>query len=267
MRSKDALVEMANLIVESVSEKFDAIIPNKELAVHMYTEHIELISDVPSREKALHIAEDAKILCGIEDTGWLEKVASLNMTGVQEQREDVEMQIFSIGDWCMCGGPYEFMVGFALDAARILQNKFFYLNGYTNGCLLYFPTEEEFEAGGYEVFWSMLIYYRYLDRVYARLEELQQELLKRANAKQDYNDLADEIDRLREMKQNAMVENAGREGLKQRIAEMKQFLAEQTERIEEYDESLVRRMVERITVYEDKFTVEFKSGTSVDVDR
>lgn len=92
-------------------------------------------------------------------------------------------------------------------------------------------------------------------------------LLKRANAKQDYNDLADEIDRLREMKQNAMVENAGREGLKQRIAEMKQFLAEQTERIEEYDESFVRRMVERITVYEDKFTVEFKSGTSVDVDR
>ena len=48
---------------------------------------------------------------------------------------------------------------------------------------------------------------------------------------------------------------------------MKQFLAEQTERIEEYDEALVRRMVERITVYEDKFTVEFKSGTSVDVDR
>lgn len=106
-----------------------------------------------------------------------------------------------------------------------------------------------------------------IESINARLEELQQELLKRANAKQDYNDLADEIDRLREMKQNAMVENAGREGLKQRIAEMKQFLAEQTERIEEYDESLVRRMVERITVYEDKFTVEFKSGTSVDVDR
>jgi len=26
-------------------------------------------------------------------------------------------------------------------------------------------------------------------------------------------------------------------------------------------------MVEKITVYEDKFTVEFKSGTSVDVER
>ena len=91
--------------------------------------------------------------------------------------------------------------------------------------------------------------------------------MKRANAKQDYNDLADEIDHLRELKQNAMVENAEREGLKQRIAEMQQFLAEQTEQIEEYDETLVRRMIEKITVYEDRFTVEFKSGTSVDVKR
>lgn len=106
-----------------------------------------------------------------------------------------------------------------------------------------------------------------LESINARLEELQKELLKRANAKQDYNDLADEIDHLRELKQNAMVENAEREGLKQRIAEMQQFLAEQTEQIEEYDETLVRRMIEKITVYEDRFTVEFKSGTSVDVKR
>lgn len=106
-----------------------------------------------------------------------------------------------------------------------------------------------------------------LESISARLEELQKELLKRANAKQDYNDLADEIDHLRELKQNAMVENAEREGLKQRIAEMQQFLAEQTEQIEEYDETLVRRMIEKITVYEERFTVEFKSGTSVDVKR
>lgn len=69
------------------------------------------------------------------------------------------------------------------------------------------------------------------------------------------------------MRLDAMVENAEREGLKQRIAEMQQFLAEQTKQIEEYDETLVRRMIEKITVYEDRFTVEFKSGTSVDVKR
>lgn len=105
-----------------------------------------------------------------------------------------------------------------------------------------------------------------MESINAKLEELQKELLKRANAKKDYNDLADEIDSLREKKQNAMAENAEREGLKQRIAEMQEFLAEQMEQIEEYDESLVRRMVEKITVYEKKFSVEFKSGTSVDVD-
>jgi len=106
-----------------------------------------------------------------------------------------------------------------------------------------------------------------IESINAKLEELQKELLKRANAKKDYNDLADEIDHLRELKQNAMAENAKREGLKQRIAEMQEFLAEQMEQIEEYDESLVRRMVEKVTVYEEKFLVEFKSGTSVDVER
>ena len=103
-----------------------------------------------------------------------------------------------------------------------------------------------------------------MESIDAKLEELQQELLKRANAGQDYDDLADEIDSLREKKQEVMADNAEREGQKQRIVEMQQFLAGQTE---EYDESMIRRMVEKITVYEDKFTVEFKSGTSVDVER
>lgn len=106
-----------------------------------------------------------------------------------------------------------------------------------------------------------------IENINARLEELQKELLIRANAKQDYNDLADEIDRLREMKQKGLTEKAEREGLKQRIVEMQKFLTEQKEQIEEYDESLTRRIVERITVYEAKFTVELKSGTSVDINR
>lgn len=104
-----------------------------------------------------------------------------------------------------------------------------------------------------------------LESINARLEETQRELLKRANTKQNYNDLADEIDNLRKMKQAALTENAEREGLKQRIAEMKQFLTEQMEQIEKYDESLVRRMIEKVTIYDDRLAVEFKSGTSVDI--
>jgi len=41
-----------------------------------------------------------------------------------------------------------------------------------------------------------------------RLEELQKELLKRASGKVDYDDIAEEICRLRELKQNALAESA-----------------------------------------------------------
>ena len=105
------------------------------------------------------------------------------------------------------------------------------------------------------------------DEIDARLEELQKELLKVANAKGNYDSIVDEIYSLREAKQNAQVESAEREGMKKRISEMQQFLAEQQQDITEYDEQLVRRLIEKITVYDEMITVEFKSGTSVDVRR
>ena len=101
----------------------------------------------------------------------------------------------------------------------------------------------------------------------AKLLELQRELLKLANSKKDYNSVADEIDRLRELKQNALVESVEREGLKQRIREMREFLEQQTTEVTEYDELLVRRLIEKVTVYDERFEVEFKSGAKVDVER
>lgn len=43
------------------------------------------------------------------------------------------------------------------------------------------------------------------------------------------------------------------------------FLREQPTAITEYNEPLVRRLIEKVTVHMDKFTVEFKSGVTVDV--
>ena len=91
-----------------------------------------------------------------------------------------------------------------------------------------------------------------------------QQLLIQAKSKNDYEDVADEIYRLRELKQNALVENAEREGKRQRIAEMTDFLNKQSAELEEYDEQLVRRLIEKVTIYEDKLTVEFKSGIEID---
>ena len=76
--------------------------------------------------------------------------------------------------------------------------------------------------------------------------------------------MADEIYRLRELKQNALVENAEREGKSKRIAEMTDFLNKQSRELEEYDEQLVRRLIEKVTIYEAKLTVEFQSGIEID---
>ena len=47
---------------------------------------------------------------------------------------------------------------------------------------------------------------------------------------------------------------------------MSTFLQEQPTALTEYDEPLVRRLIEKTTVFEDKFTVEFKPCVTVDVD-
>ena len=103
------------------------------------------------------------------------------------------------------------------------------------------------------------------DDIDRKLEELQQQLLIQAKSKNDYEDVADEIYRLRELKQNALVENADREGKRQRIAEMSDFLNEQSCELEEYDEQLVRRIIEKVTVFDDKLIIGFKSGVEIDV--
>lgn len=98
------------------------------------------------------------------------------------------------------------------------------------------------------------------------MEELQQQLLIQVKSKNDYEDVADEIYRLRELKQNALVENAEREGRRQRIAEMTDFLNEQSCELEEYDGQLVGRLIEKVTVNNDRIEVEFKSDISIDIE-
>jgi site-specific DNA recombinase len=105
-----------------------------------------------------------------------------------------------------------------------------------------------------------------LANINKRLEELQTELLKLANAKADYEDVANEIYRLREEKQKTLLQCANRDELLKRIDDMSNFLREQHTALTEYDEALVRRLIEKVTVFEDKFIVEFKSGVAVDIE-
>ena len=98
-----------------------------------------------------------------------------------------------------------------------------------------------------------------------RLEELQTELLKLATSNADYEKVGDEIHRLCDQKQKLLLENANRDELKKRMADMSTFLKKQSTDLTEYDEQLIRRLIEKVTIYEDKFTVEFKLGLAVNV--
>ena len=93
-----------------------------------------------------------------------------------------------------------------------------------------------------------------------KLDELQHELLRLVNRKAAYDSVANEIYRLRELRQETLASNAERQNRRQRIAEMMKFLESQSGVIFEYDEKLVRRLIERAMVFEDKLTVVFKSG-------
>ena len=98
-----------------------------------------------------------------------------------------------------------------------------------------------------------------------KLDELQNELLRLADSKADYEKVAEEIHRLRELRQDTMAHNAERQTQRQRIAEMTEFLQGQSGVLIKYDDKLVRRLVERVTVYEDRLMVEFKSSVQVEI--
>ena len=100
----------------------------------------------------------------------------------------------------------------------------------------------------------------------ARLQELQKELLKKANQSADYDAIADEILRLRDMRKQAEVDNVLKDDQMKRIKELQDFIKKQPATITEFDEALVLRHIAKITVFEDHFTVNFKSGISIDIE-
>lgn len=103
------------------------------------------------------------------------------------------------------------------------------------------------------------------DGIQARLDELQKELIRKANSKQDNDGIADEIFRLREQKSQSEADTRNREATRKRIAELQDFIGSQRSEITEFDESLVRKLIQQITVYDDHLTVRFKSGLEIDI--
>ncbi len=177
IRSETALEDIAQEVFKQAGPIIDIIKTTKDASVQMYSNSIVLYAEVPAYEQACVVAKEAMDNCGIDGTDWLAEVRRLNTGGIKTQEETVEVQYLQIGEGCLCGVPHEIMVEFALKAMERRKDEFFYFNGYTNGCLSYFPTEEEFDLGGYEVYWSMLLYYSYFNRVFPLVRESAEKLI------------------------------------------------------------------------------------------
>lgn len=57
-----------------------------------------------------------------------------------------------------------------------------------------------------------------------------------------------------------------RKDVQDRIEDLASFLDEQVEAVTEYSDVLVRRLIEKITVFDEMILVEFKSGLEIEVD-
>ena len=98
-----------------------------------------------------------------------------------------------------------------------------------------------------------------------KIAVLGEEILQRSRARQDLDDLGEEVIKLKEEKYRLQLEDAQKEGMLQKLAELERTIEEIGGEVEEYDEMLVRRLIERITVYDEKYVIEFKSGIEIEV--
>lgn len=97
------------------------------------------------------------------------------------------------------------------------------------------------------------------------LEEKQKELISLANKGKDFESLADEIEELREKRQTLLVEDASLSGENERINELIDFIRNNKYRTLIYDDTLVRKIIQNVTVYDDHFVICFKSGIEIKV--
>ncbi len=104
-----------------------------------------------------------------------------------------------------------------------------------------------------------------ISKINTLLEEKQKELISLANKGKDFESLADEIEELREKRQTLLVEDASLSGENERINELIEFIRTNKYRTLLYDDTLVRKIIQNVTVYDDHFVICFKSGIEIEV--
>ena len=87
-----------------------------------------------------------------------------------------------------------------------------------------------------------------IENIDENLRAQQQELIQKAQSKEVYDEIADEIFRLREFRQQTTVDTAARDEQIKRINDLQDYIAQQTTHLTEFDELLVQRWIKQITI-------------------
>ncbi len=99
-----------------------------------------------------------------------------------------------------------------------------------------------------------------------RLNKLQHELIDRTERHEDYSDIAEEIFALREQREKVQVSKSSQAEYKKRINELQFFIKSQPKQME-FDETLAKHLLSKITMFDECIVFEFKSGVTVNVEK
>lgn len=99
-----------------------------------------------------------------------------------------------------------------------------------------------------------------------QLAELQKQMVDNSGDHALVEALANQIDDLRGDRQDILAEAAERTDLQARMNDMIAFMEEMPTAVTEYSESLARRLVDKITIFDEKIVVELKSGLQMEVE-
>jgi septin family protein len=99
------------------------------------------------------------------------------------------------------------------------------------------------------------------------MRQLQQELIDRTESGTNYDDLAEEILRLRELQEQTVMDDAAKAAHRERIQELLHFINSQPRTITEFDEALVKKLLESVNVCESFLEFRFKSGVTISIEK
>ena len=98
------------------------------------------------------------------------------------------------------------------------------------------------------------------------LADLQTQMIAVSGDDAAVDALGEQIDGLRAERQSILAEATERNDLQERMNDMISFLDEMPTMLTEYSDVITRRLVEKITIYDEKIVVELKSGLEMEVE-